>query len=81
MLLLIELMKSIVPQKIPVCFSRCKKIPASFIDPKKYLWAKISDPTPSPPEWGPWDYCLVGIFLPHDILGALQGFWVTGDMV
>ena len=41
-------------KKIPVLFSRPKKIPASFIDPKKSVLAKMSDPKksfgpPSPP--------------------------------
>ena len=50
-----------VPQKIPVLFSRTKQIPASFIDPKKSILAKMSDPkNPSDThvikicEWGPW---------------------------
>ena len=43
-----ELMKNtIIPKKIPVLFSRTKKIPASFIDPKKSLLAKKSDPKKS----------------------------------
>ena len=53
-------------QKNPsVFFSRPQKIPASFIDPKKSRFAKISDPkiitrTPPPPvikicHWGPWE--------------------------
>ena len=59
-------MKNTIHKKIPVLFSRPQKIPASFIDPKKSLLAKMSDPTksfgppppPSPPtginicEWG-----------------------------
>ena len=39
-----ELMKNTIPTKIPVLFSRPQKIPASFIDPKKSLLAKMSDP-------------------------------------
>ena len=42
-----ELMKNTIPPKIPVLFSRPKKIPASFIDPKKSLLAKMSDPKKS----------------------------------
>ena len=41
---LFELMKNTIPKKIPVLFSRPKKIPASLIDPKKSLLAKMSDP-------------------------------------
>ena len=55
-------MKNTIPKKIPVLFSRPKKIPASFIDQKKSLLAKMSDPKKSlgPPvikicEWGPND--------------------------
>ena len=48
-------MKNAIPKKNPVLFSRPKKIPASFIDPKKSF-----GPPPPPPvikicEWGPWD--------------------------
>ena len=35
-----ELMKNTIPKKIPVLFSRFKKIPASFIDPKKIPFGK-----------------------------------------
>ena len=42
-----ELMKNTIPKKIPVLFSRPKKIQASFIDAKKSLLAKISDPKKS----------------------------------
>ena len=38
-----ELMKNTIPKKIPLLFSRPKKIPASFID----LLAKMSDPKKS----------------------------------
>ena len=55
-------MKNTIPKKVPVLFSRPKNIPASFIDPKKSLLAKMSDPkNPSDLpvikicEWGPWD--------------------------
>ena len=40
-------MKNTIPKKIPVLFSRPQKIPASFIDPKKSLLAKMSDPKKS----------------------------------
>ena len=40
-------MKNTIPKKILVLFSRPKKIPASFIDPKKSLLAKMSDPKKS----------------------------------
>ena len=40
-------MKNTIPQKIPVLFSRPKKISASFIDPKKSLLAEMSDPKKS----------------------------------
>ena len=36
-------MKSAIPPQIPAFSLRHKKIPASFIDPKKSLLAKISD--------------------------------------
>ena len=56
-----ELTKNTIPKNIPVLFSRPQKIPASFIDPKKSLLAKMSDPKyPSDLpvikicEWGPW---------------------------
>ena len=42
-----ELMKNTIPKKFPVLFSRPKKIPASFIDLKKSLLAKMSDPKKS----------------------------------
>ena len=42
-----ELMKNTIPKKIPVLFSWPKKIQASFIDAKKSLLAKISDPKKS----------------------------------
>ena len=65
-----ELMKNIIPQKIPALFSRPKKIPASFIDPKKSLSAEMSDPKKSfgPPvikicEWGPWEKDLHWIYM------------------
>ena len=44
---LFELMKNTITKKIPVLFSRPKKIPASFKDPKKSLLAKMSDPKKS----------------------------------
>ena len=44
---LFEPMKNTIPIKIPLLFSRPKKIPASFIDPKKSLLAKMSDPKKS----------------------------------
>ena len=52
------LMKSAIPQKIPVFFPQPKKFPVSFIEPKKSLLAKISDqknpleppPPPPPPQ-------------------------------
>ena len=44
---LFELMNNTIPKKIPVLFSRPKKILASFIDPKKSLLAKMSDPKKS----------------------------------
>ena len=54
-------MKNTIPKKMPVLFSRPQKIPASFIDPKKSLLAKMSDPKNplDPPvikicEWGAW---------------------------
>ena len=40
-------MKNTIPKKSPVLFSRPKKIQASFIDAKKSLLAKISDPKKS----------------------------------
>ena len=50
-------MKNTIPKKIPVLFSRPKKISASFIDPKKSLLAEMSDPPVIKIcEWGPWDY-------------------------
>ena len=56
-----ELMKNTIPQKIPLLFSRPKKIPASFIDPKNLFWPKCqTQKNPSDPpvikicEWGPW---------------------------
>ena len=42
-----ELMKNTIPKKILLLFSRPKKIPVSFIDPKKSLLAKMSDPKKS----------------------------------
>ena len=57
---------------------RPKTFPASFIDPKKSLWAKISDPRKSlgPPvikicEGGPWGFCIRGR---HQGNGASSGF-------
>ena len=47
MLLLISADEKYNTQKIPVLFSRPKKIPASFIDPKESLLAKMSDPKKS----------------------------------
>ena len=44
---LFELMKNTIPKKIPLLFSRPQKIAASFIDPKKSLLAKMSDPKKS----------------------------------
>ena len=51
------------PKKSVCFFLATPKIPLSFIDPKKSLWAKISDPKKSlgPPvikicEWRPWDH-------------------------
>ena len=38
-----ELIKNTISKKIPVLFSRPKKMPASFIDPKNSLLAKMSD--------------------------------------
>ena len=59
-----ELMKSTIPKNSLCFFCTPKKIPASFIDPKRTLLAKISDPKKSlrPPiskicEWGPWGSC------------------------
>ena len=62
------LVKNTIPKKIPGFFLLFKKIPMSFIDPKKSLLAKISDPKKSlgdPPaspqcvskicEWCPFD--------------------------
>ena len=47
-------MKNTIPKKIPVLFSRPKKISASFIDPKKSLLAEMSDPPVIKIcEWGP----------------------------
>ena len=40
-------MKNTIPKKIPLLFSRPQKIPTSFIDPKKSLLAKMSDPKKS----------------------------------
>ena len=57
---------------------RPKKFPASFIDPKKLLWAKVSDPRKSLGgpvikicEWGPWGFCIRGR---HQGNGASSGF-------
>ena len=44
---LFELIKNTIPKKIPLLFSRPKKIRASFIDPKKSFLAKMSDPKKS----------------------------------
>ena len=60
---LFELMKNIIPKKIPLLFSRPKKILVSFIDPKKIPFGQNVRPKKilqTPPvikicEWGPWD--------------------------
>ena len=50
MLLLIWADEKYNTQKTPVLFSRPQKIPASFIDPKKSLLAKMSDPQKNPSD-------------------------------
>ena len=42
-----ELMKHTIPKKISLLFLRPQKIPTSFIDPKKSLLDKMSDPKKS----------------------------------
>ena len=45
-------MKNTIPKKIPVLFSRPKKIPSSFIDPKNPFWPKCQtqkNPSHPPP--------------------------------
>ena len=55
-------MKNTIPKKIPLLFSRPKKILAFFIDRKNPFWPKCqTQKNPLDPpvikicEWGPWD--------------------------
>ena len=86
-----ELMKNTIPQKIRVLFSRPKKIPASFIDPKKSLLAKMSDPkNPSDPpvikicEWGPWVYtCMFLVLISWLVVMHIEeeAMWLVGILL